>query len=434
MPIREQQKTNKQHPVPQNIMDVEFKLVGSLTMRQFVYLVVFAIMAYMAKLSVPQPFTWFFVFGIALAGIALAFVPVEERGLDEWLVNFIKAINSPTERIWKKEIRLPQAFSYNQQLLVVQKELITLAPTTSRRKLEEFLQQEDKNAPGDPLDILENAYAEKLRLAYETVAPERVEERKVELVTESPLQKGKEVEGKLEIPKVTTPTTDISQGPSKKESPVQDLGKVSDLSMKPKVTQEKPDKMAQIIKARMSHAQIKLPDEPARKTSIKLHPVESHAGRRFVNLTPIQGQIILPIRGEKVIQTEEQASQEYLEKQKKLQDMLDQNSNQKGSEQQPKFYKSIPSMINKPNMVSGVIKNRRDEHLENVVLVIKNEKGETIRALKTNKLGNFMVSSPIPNGEYKIEIDKTNDTGLTFDIIPFSANGSLLPSLEIIGH
>nr|MBP8961046.1 PrgI family protein [Patescibacteria group bacterium] len=96
MPVREQQTTNKQHPVPQNIMDVEFKLVGSLTMRQFVYLVIYAIAAYMAKLSVPQPFTWFFTLGIAFIGIALAFIPIEDRGLDEWLVNFIKAINSPT--------------------------------------------------------------------------------------------------------------------------------------------------------------------------------------------------------------------------------------------------------------------------------------------------------------------------------------------------
>ncbi|HDQ88726.1 MAG TPA: PrgI family protein, partial [candidate division WWE3 bacterium] len=166
MPVREQQKTNKQHAVPQNIMDVEFKLIGSLTMRQFVYLVVFAIMAYMAKLSVPQPFTWFFALGIALAGIALAFVPIEERGLDEWLVNFIKVINSPTERIWKKEVRLPQAFSYNQQLVVMQKELITLAPTTSRRKLEEFLQHEGIGDKEDPLDIPEAEYIQKIKDAY----------------------------------------------------------------------------------------------------------------------------------------------------------------------------------------------------------------------------------------------------------------------------
>jgi hypothetical protein len=432
MPIREQQKTNKQHPVPQNIMDVEFKLIGALTMRQFVYLVIFSISAYMAKLVVPAPFTWPFVIGIAFIGIALAFIPIEERGLDEWVVNFVKAINSPTERIWRKEIRLPQAFSYNQQLMVMQKELITLAPTTSRRKLEEFLQQEGKKNEVDPLDIQEDVYVEKLRIAYEepiqveaetgkneavsnTIQPEKVEEISV-ISSETASKAKEETENILQEGDKTPAKEEPVEQPSKAAAPL------------------KVDKIAQMIKTRMNRAQIRLPDEPARKTTIKLQPMESHAGRKFVNLTPTQGQIILPIRGEKVILSEEQAAQDYQEKQKKIQEMLNQNTASQTGNKKPVYYKQIPSMINKPNMISGVIKNRRGEHMENVILVIKNEKGETVRALRTNKLGNFIVSSQIPNGEYRIEIDKTNDTGLTFDIIPFSANGGVLPSLEIIGH
>lgn len=431
MPIREQQKTNKQHPVPQNIMDVEFKLIGALTMRQFIYLVIFSVSAYMAKLTVPAPFTWPFVIGIAFIGVALAFIPIEERGLDEWIVNFVKAINSPTERIWRKEIRLPQAFSYNQQLMVMQKELITLAPTTSRRKLEEFLQQEGKKADEDPLDIQEDAYVEKIRIAFEEPV-----QGKAETVESEPVSNKTEQEREKEISGISSEPTDKVKEETK--STVQESyktpGKEESTEQLSEVVPLKVDKISQMIKSRMNRAQIRLPDEPARKTTIKLQPMESHAGRKFVNLTPTQGQIILPIRGEKVIQSEEQAAQDYQEKQKKIQEMLNQNTASQTGNKKPVFYKQIPSMINKPNMISGVIKNRRGEHMENVILVIKNEKGETVRALRTNKLGNFMVSSQIPNGEYKIEIDKTNDTGLSFDIIPFSANGGVLPSLEIIGH
>ncbi|MBP8961136.1 carboxypeptidase regulatory-like domain-containing protein, partial [Patescibacteria group bacterium] len=381
------------------------------------------IAAYMAKLSVPQPFTWFFTLGIAFIGIALAFIPIEDRGLDEWLVNFIKAINSPTERIWKKETRLPQAFSYNQKLLVVQKELITLAPTTSRRKLEEFLEQENRKTIDDPLDIAEDEYINKVREAFANINTEEPPPQEIQQSTGNLVKEGQSLE--TATPTKETPKTS-EQGSNQKEQ----MPPKSSEEVQP---QQKVDKISKIIKTRMSSAQISLPEDPTRRTTTRLRPVESHAGRKFVNLTPTQGQIILPIRGEKVILPEEsEATEEYERKQEQLEKMLERR--EEFNAKQPKFYKQIPSMVNKPNTVSGVLKNRRGDLLENVVLVIKNEKGETVRALKTNKLGNFMLSSPIPNGNYIIEIDQTRDTGLTFDIISFSANGGLLPSYEVIGH
>jgi len=75
--------------------------------------------------------------------------------LDEWIVNFIQAINSPTERIWRKNIEVPKAFAFEQNIHLVQQELITLAPTASRRKLEEFLHQKDREEKEDRLDIPE---------------------------------------------------------------------------------------------------------------------------------------------------------------------------------------------------------------------------------------------------------------------------------------
>ena len=58
MPINDIQTTNRQHAVPQNIMDVEFKIIGDLTMRQFIYLLVFGAMAYGTFTSVQSVFKW----------------------------------------------------------------------------------------------------------------------------------------------------------------------------------------------------------------------------------------------------------------------------------------------------------------------------------------------------------------------------------------
>ncbi|PIS12639.1 hypothetical protein COT69_02950, partial [candidate division WWE3 bacterium CG09_land_8_20_14_0_10_39_24] len=48
MPMNEEQTAHRQHPVPQNIMSVEFKLVGDLTVRQFMYLIIGGITVYLA--------------------------------------------------------------------------------------------------------------------------------------------------------------------------------------------------------------------------------------------------------------------------------------------------------------------------------------------------------------------------------------------------
>src|SRR3989339_2254785 len=99
MSLADSPQVNKQHAVPQNIMDVEFKLIGDLTMRQFAYIMVCGGLAYFTSVSIVGVFKWPVVVLLVLLGLGLAFVPIEERGLDEWIANFFKAIFSPTQRI-----------------------------------------------------------------------------------------------------------------------------------------------------------------------------------------------------------------------------------------------------------------------------------------------------------------------------------------------
>ena len=167
MPSAQMPQSNVQHAVPQNIMDVEFKLIGELTMRQFSYLLVFGLLAYFST-NIPGLFKWPAVLFFAILAIGLAFIPVQERGLDEWLVNFYRAITSPTQRVWRKEPQIPTAFLYD-NLAVVQHELITLTPTSSRRKLEDYLKTTLEEGFEDPLDIPLKDTIKKLRETYRDV-------------------------------------------------------------------------------------------------------------------------------------------------------------------------------------------------------------------------------------------------------------------------
>ena len=142
MPIREDTETyGRKHPVPQNVMDVEFKVVGDLTVRQVMYLFGGGIMvALFWKSGLPQFWRWAFMIFSGVLSIAIAFVPVQERGLDKWVISFIGAITSPSQRIWRKTYSPPSYFLAD-YASIIRNEIITLTPAKSRNKLDEFLGQ-----------------------------------------------------------------------------------------------------------------------------------------------------------------------------------------------------------------------------------------------------------------------------------------------------
>ena len=93
----------EQHPIPQDVSGYKFRLVGEMTLQQFVWLAAGIIIA-LVIYSSPLPF--FFKYPIATffacLGAGIAFVPVEGRPLDKWLIAFIKSIYAPTIFVWQK--------------------------------------------------------------------------------------------------------------------------------------------------------------------------------------------------------------------------------------------------------------------------------------------------------------------------------------------
>lgn len=172
MPIDEKQITNKQHAVPQNIMDVDFKIIGDLTLREFIYLLVFFGLAYWAFMTINFVVKWPVILFFVLTGIIFARGRFGERGVDEWVVNFFRAIYNPTQKVWRKSPIIPTAFSY-QNLDFVKNELITLAPTATRRKLENYLENYNTTAVAkETYEQKEEDYIRKVReYNYSVVTP-----------------------------------------------------------------------------------------------------------------------------------------------------------------------------------------------------------------------------------------------------------------------
>ncbi len=103
----------KQHPIPQDITNYKFHLVGSMTLKQFAELAIAAVLAFIIyKTNLIGIIKWPLVFSVVGLGAAIAFVPIEERPLDHWIKTFFKNIYKPTKFFWKKSNKIPDFFNY----------------------------------------------------------------------------------------------------------------------------------------------------------------------------------------------------------------------------------------------------------------------------------------------------------------------------------
>jgi hypothetical protein len=98
------------HPIPRQITTFEFKLIGFLTLHQFIYLCIFFPLAVIFYYLIPLPFLniLFAIFCVCI-GLAIAFVPYNERSLDVWIKNFLKKLFSSSQYYYIKR-NPPPAF------------------------------------------------------------------------------------------------------------------------------------------------------------------------------------------------------------------------------------------------------------------------------------------------------------------------------------
>ena len=101
----------RQHAIPQNILDVEFKIFTKFTLKEFAYLGIgIGIGGVFLYLTTKGQFPG--IVGIPLfiffsgIGVFFALVPINDQPADKFISNFFYAINRPTQRVWlNKELK-----------------------------------------------------------------------------------------------------------------------------------------------------------------------------------------------------------------------------------------------------------------------------------------------------------------------------------------
>lgn len=346
----------EQHPVPQNVTTFQFRLIGDMTIKQFGYLALGAIFAYICyKLPLPFFFTWPLTLFSALLGFGLAFVPVEERPMDIWIRSFIKNVYNPTQYVWQKRAaeaaaaKIPKpaspmnrgepASTQRGELMMPAAPKPMVAPLLPKVALSSVL-------PGLPVSPPPARFADESRRAQETELAEIKRQLREVLDQKSRMEKELET---LRTQK-TQQTTPLP---------------------------EPPVKPAAFVSAALP------PSAPlATKPTAPQPPKGVKPNVRF---------------------------------------LTEDNSVKAG----------LPKLTIFPNVVTGIIKDYIGNLLPGILVTIRDKNDIPMRALKTNKLGQFASAMPLPNGTYLVEIEDPRE-GRIFDRIQVTLTGKILPTLEVI--
>jgi len=122
----------QQHPIPQNVTAYQFRLVGDMTLFQFLQLaggIVIGVMIY----ATPLPgFLKYPLAAIPVAlGAGMAFLPIQGRPLDQWIVAFIRSIYQPTIYTWSRPQEPPHVSNTPPPLTNIPTPGQFLKPTTT---------------------------------------------------------------------------------------------------------------------------------------------------------------------------------------------------------------------------------------------------------------------------------------------------------------
>lgn len=360
------------HPIPQNITSFEFKLVGDMTLRQFLYLASGMGTAYLLFVflaSQAPTIAWPIILFSAFLGIAFAFFPIAQRPLDHWVFAFLKAVYSPTKRVWtkdKKDFTKEPFFSNRYQIFLNQ---INLAATQSR------------GAATIPPQILHKP---------------------------APIPTTPPVQSPLQFP----------QSPQRPQN-------ITPVNL-PKLPEELPteSELAQTVDlARQAQAlQIKIIE-----TERQINALKTQAERNAIPSELYTKQVNELLANLKRFM-EESSNIKHKISQINKEPEIPRGEVKLEVIKPPKQKPTQITLTSMPNVINGIVVDAEGNYLESVIVVIHDKEGLPVRALKTNKLGQFTGSTPLSNGTYTMELEKDN---LLFDMLQMELDGKVLPPLTI---
>ena len=351
------------HPVPQNVTNFEFHLIGDMTMKQFGYLAVGVGSAYIIFITLSgliPLIVYPLVAILAGLGVAFAFLPIMERPLDHWVAAYFRAIFKPTIRAWKFH--------------------------SSSNKDPIFYNRLNSYMSG-----LDRAVYREQRAG--TVMP------KVSILSQMAPATQSVVQAPLDSPAAPTPSIPAPVTPPSQE----ELKKTVELAKQAQEIQNKIVETEEVLT--QLKASLNAPDANPGASAKQSQGILKELQELTKEASSVSGQITTV--------THQPAAQNVRKEVVPAAKAQSQTS---------------IVLTSTPNVINGIVTDTLNNYLEGVIVVTHDKQGLPVRALKTNKLGQFVAATPLPNGVYTLSLEKDS---LIFDSISVPLDGKLLAPIVV---
>lgn len=364
-----------EHPIPQNITSYQFRLVGDMTLKQFLELAGGIVLAWFIwSLSLPSFVRWPLIVAAVLLGFALAFIPLEDRPLDQWFIAFFRAIYHPTLFNWKKTARedifafKPKPADRREAL-----EAATKAPAAGIQSLLTAYQMAEKPESQDPL-LTEwiNKSADLALLFPQVTVP-----KKLQLGTVFPHRREDSSLGVKETIAAKLESRSAIHPLAPSANPAAVLR--GEILLPPKAMVIPENSAVDVDSSVLSLIN---PQSPAVEVSELPAVSDVPAEHQHLGISPTTAQSLV-----------------------------------------------LPTAPTTSNILSGIVLTPDGQILEGAIVEIRRLSDHLpVRALKTNGLGHFSIATPLDNGRYELEVEKG---GSIFDILEIEAKGEIMFPIEI---
>lgn len=438
----------EQHPVPQNVTTFQFRLIGDMTIKQFGYLAGGAVLAYICyKLPLPFFISWPLAFIAGLAGFGFAFVPVEDRPMDIWVMSFIKNVYSPTQFVWSHEkppapvASQPMHSNMPAPLVSARTSAPAPSPVVAKPEAAAVLQgifaantpplPHPSSTTHSPVSLPAAARPGPFGWLTQLFGPKHTPAiRPTQPATQAAAIPTPSVVGRhldISSPPQVTPASAPVATPEAKAP----IAPPPNSATAPQALDQKAEELHRALEektqtsARVLELQKQLMDVLAERDKMR------HELAAAKTTTPPVASAPPP--------TTISAAASPLSHQPAA-TAVPRSSTSPQSQPEPTVKiitpegavkAGLPRLTTFPNVVTGITRDADNNLLPGVLVTVKDADGVPLRALKTNRLGQFAASTPIANGTYFVEIEDPRDR-YVFDRVQVTLNGSIVPALEII--
>jgi hypothetical protein len=401
----------KEHALPQDITSYRFHIIGNMTLKQFAEVGAGCIVGFLIyTTNLPNLLKWPLILIAAGVGALAAFVPFEERPLDQWLVAMFRALYRPTQFFWKKKNKIPEPFLFEprKELHSVVKD-VDLSPLR-RQRVTEFLDSIDAT---DSRDEADDYHQQRLQEVNGILDGAEVIESQAAAFPNAPIlhqfpQEADVVANTIAVPQ-NQPVAAVAPNPLAAETQSQSPIIFSDFSP-----------AAAVPAATQSQSTPQPPSSSAPAQAAVVVPVNTN-----VQVAPTYAQTAAETPTEQQ-QQQPQDAQTYLS--------ADEQVSPANAAQAPtsaviqNAQLPFPEKPTEPNKIVGMVTTQQNQPVPNAIVEVITSNGMSARAVKTNILGQFFVTTPLNPGTYTLSIEKD---GLEFSPQQLTINDQIIDPIEV---